>query len=99
MADTEDETEGVQASKAARAAGVGRMLNDEAPPKEPPKNESGGSYEVGGASSVGESVGRSGEDMVEDDGKEPGRFDHASDDDTGRPSGGSTERDSTATES
>lgn len=37
-----------------------------------------------------------GEEMVSNQGKEPGRFDKEEDSETGRPSGGSTARDSTS---
>ncbi|MGI8662178.1 MAG: hypothetical protein ACR2LQ_03085 [Acidimicrobiales bacterium] len=89
------ETEGEQESKEARAKSVERQLNDEQPPKEPPQNEPGPSKEVGGASSVGESVNRRGEDLVDKDGKEPGRHDTGTDEGTGRPVGESTSRDRT----
>lgn len=90
------ETEGEKESKAQRAGGVKRMLSDEAPPQEPPENEPGGSHPVGGAESVGESIGRSGEDIAADDGKEPGRVDTGEDSETGRPTGTSVPRDGTA---
>lgn len=89
------ETEGEKESKAQRAAGVGRMLNDEAPPEEPAVNDPGGSTPVGGAESVGESIGRSGEDIAGDDGKEAGRIDTGVDSETGRPTGTSVPRDGT----
>lgn len=45
---------------------------------------------------VGESTGRRGEDVVEKDGKEPGRYDIDSDDGADRLAGGSTARDRTS---
>jgi hypothetical protein len=44
---------------------------------------------------VGESKARRGEDMVEEDGKEPGRYDSGTQGKSERPVGGSTARDST----
>ena len=44
---------------------------------------------------VGESIGRRGEDVSKDEGKEPGRFDGPAQGESQRPTGGSTARDST----
>ena len=84
-----------QQSKDARAESVARQLNDEAPPEEPAPNPSGGSSPAEGTEDVGESVTRRGEDIVDDDGKEPGRIDTGTEGPTDRPTGTSTERDAT----
>ncbi len=86
---------GEQESKEARAKSVERQLNDEDPPQEPAENEPGGSHEVGGASKVGESTTRRGEDVIDKDGKEAGREDTGTEGPTDRPTGTSTERDAT----
>jgi hypothetical protein len=44
---------------------------------------------------VGESVAHHGENMIEEEGKEPGRYDTGVDEKTGRPYGKSTARDAT----
>ena len=44
---------------------------------------------------VGESKGRRGEDLVEEEGKEPGRYESGTQGKSSRPVGGSTARDST----
>ena len=90
MSDTSSEQE----SKEARAESVERQLTGEPPPQEPPKNESGGSDAAPGTGDVGDSVTRSGEDMIDKDGKEPGRED-TGESGAGRPTGTSTERDQT----
>ena len=84
-----------QQSKDARAESVARQLNDEAPPEEPAPNPSGGSSPAEGTEDVGESVTRRGEEIVDDDGKEPGRVDTGTQGPTDRPTGTSTERDAT----
>lgn len=89
------DTAGEQESKEARAASVGRQLNDEDPPTEPPVNVSGGSTPAEGTDDVGESVTRRGEDMGDKDGKEAGRVDTGTEGPTERPTGESTERDAT----
>ena len=92
MAKSEDE----QKSKEARAEGVKRMLTDEPPPTEPPENDPAPPREVGGASKVGESVTRRGEDVVKEEGKEAGRRDTGTDDTPAqRPTGTSSPRDAT----
>lgn len=94
----DSETSSEKQSKEERAAGVGRMLNDEEAPVTPEPNEGADvpSREVGGASSVGESTTRRGEDVAGEDGKEPGRSDRGTDDTPGaRPSGTSSDRDAT----
>ena len=88
-------TAGEQESKEARAASVERQLNDEDPPREPPENDPGGSSPAEGTDDVGESITRRGEDIVEKDGKEPGRVDTGTEGPTERPTGESTERDAT----
>jgi hypothetical protein len=85
--DTSDEVE----SKQDRAESVSRMLNDEEPPVTPAPNEVAGSKPAEGTEDVGESVSRRGEDMVDRDGKEPGREDVESP--GHRPAGRSTDRD------
>lgn len=88
------DTAGEQESKEARAESVERQLEDEAPPHTPPVNESGGSDPADGTDDVGESTTRHGEDIVDEDGKEPGREDTGTNA-AGRPTGTSTERDAT----
>lgn len=89
----ESGTPSEEQSKAERAASVARALNDEAPPVTEAPNPDGGSDPATGASDVGESIGRRGEDMVDDDGKEAGRTDTGTESPTGRPSGTSSIRD------
>ena len=89
MADTENEEQ----SKEARAEGVKRALKGEPQPKEPPMNDPGEPSEVGGASKVGESTTRRGEDVVKQEGKEPGRRDTGVEGEAERPTGESTARD------
>jgi hypothetical protein len=89
------DTPGEEASKKERAASVERQLNDEAPPTEPPTNEPGGSTPAEGTEDVGESITRKGEDIIEKDGKEPGRVDTGTEGPTQRPTGESTKRDAT----
>ena len=87
------DTAGEQESKDARAESVERQLEGDAPPQEPPVNESGGSDPADGTDDVGESTTRSGEDMVDKEGKEAGREDTGTSGPTDRPTGTSTERD------
>lgn len=94
----DSETSSEKQSKEERAAGVGRMLNDEEPPVTPEPNEGADvpSQAARGTSSVGESTTRRGEDVTGDDGKEAGRSDRGPDDTPGaRPSGTSSDRDAT----
>jgi hypothetical protein len=88
------ETDGEKQSKQARADSVERMLNDEPPPKEPTTNDPAPNPAEDAADDVGESVTRRGEDIVKDDGKEPGRKDTGTEG-AGRPTGTSTPRDQT----
>ncbi len=85
---------GEQESREARAESVRRQLEGDAPPQDPPVNEAGSSDPAEGSDEVGESTTRRGEDVMDDDGKEPGRKDTGTTD-TGRPTGTSTERDAT----
>lgn len=89
-----NDTNSEKESKAERAAGVERTLTDQDPPVDPPVNDPGGSHEVGDASKVGESMTRSGEDVVGKEGKEAGRAD-TGETAEGRPTGTSSTRDST----
>ncbi|CAN5266640.1 hypothetical protein BH20ACT3_BH20ACT3_03950 [soil metagenome] len=89
-----NDTSSEKASKEERAAGVERTLTDQEPPVNPPPNEPGGSHEVGGASEVGESITRSGEDVEAKEGKEAGRSD-TGETPEGRPTGTSSDRDIT----
>jgi hypothetical protein len=84
-------------SKEARAEGVHRMLSGEEAPKDTvqPSGVETGSGEPP-PDGVGESITRRGEDVVEQDGKEAGRFDTGTDGTPGeRPTGGSDARDAT----
>ena len=90
------ETAGEQESKDARAESVERQLEGDAPPQEPPMNESGGSDPADGTDDVGESTTRSGEDIVDKDGKEAGREDTGTSGPTDRPTGTSTSATSAA---
>lgn len=87
------ETDGERESKEARAKSVERTLNDEPPPQEPPPQDLGPSRPAIGTSDVGESVTRRGEDVVEDEGKEPGRAHTGTEGATQRPTGESKPRD------
>jgi hypothetical protein len=89
----------IAASKDARAEGVRRMLSDEDAPR--------GTVQPGATSeeadpgdtapdNVGESITRRGEDIVDRDGKEPGRDETGTDGSPAdRPTGTSTARDAT----
>ena len=88
------ETDSEKQSKQARAESVERMLSDESPPKEPPENDPAPNPAENAADDVGESVTRRGEDIVKDEGKEPGRKDTGTSG-SGRPTGTSTPRDLT----
>ena len=88
------ETDSEKQSKQARAESVERMLSDEPPPKEPSKNDPAPNPAEDAADDVGESVTRHGEDIVKDEGKEPGRKDTGTSG-AGRPTGTSTPRDQT----
>jgi hypothetical protein len=87
-----------------RAAGVARAMGSEEPVKEP-QQPGDGPPPAGGDTltdddqapdDVGKSVGRRGEDQVNREGKEPGREEHGTEPNTGRPAGGSTPRDQTS---
>lgn len=86
------------------AAGVPRAMGSEEPLEEP-KQPGDGPPPAGGETlsdddkapdNVGESVNRRGEDQADKEGKEPGREEHGTEPDTGRPAGGSTPRDQTS---
>ena len=88
-------------SKEERAKGVSRQLNDQDPPKDTNPESlvgpTGGEEGEMAPEGVGESVGRRGEDIVDKDGKEAGRYDTGTDDSPAqRPTGESTERDHTS---
>ena len=87
-----------EASKAARAEGVRQQLSGEDPPKDteqPVGNTEGPEGEMA-PDDVGESITRSGQDVVGQEGKEAGREDTGTDDTRGqRPTGTSTPRDVT----
>lgn len=89
-----NDTSSEKASKEERAAGVKRTLTDQGAPVNPPPNEEGGSSPAEGASEVGDSLTRSGEDVEGKEGKEAGRHD-TGDTPEGRPTGGSSDRDAT----
>lgn len=94
---TTDSHAAEEQSKADRAESVERMLTGQDAPKqaEQPacRDAAAGSPPPDG---VGESVTRRGEDIAEQDGKEPGRFDTGTDGTPAdRPTGGSTPRDGT----
>jgi hypothetical protein len=84
-----------QESKRARAESVARQMEGDAPLQEPPVNPSGGSEPAEGTDDVGESTTRHGEDIIDKDGKEPGREDTGTSGGTDRPTGTSTQRDVT----
>ena len=85
--------------KQERFEGVGRQLRGENAPEDT-NNESltgptgGGGGEMA-PEGVGESVGHRGEKVIEEEGKEAGRYDMGTQGPTNRPVGGSTARDST----
>ena len=86
------------ASKDARAESVRRQLSGEDAPED--TVQPSGTTEAGegkmAPDNVGESTSRHGEDMVDSEGKEPGRQDTGTDDTAAqRPTGTSTERDTT----
>ncbi len=86
------------ASKAARAESVRRAIAGEDPPEEPvqPSGTTEGPEGEMAPEGVGESTTRHGEDLVDAEGKEPGRQDTGTDDTPGqRPTGTSTARDAT----
>lgn len=92
-----DESRSEAESKAERAESVSRMLSGEDAPKdtEQPSGVEDGSGEPP-PDGVGESITRRGENVVDDDGKEAGRFDDGTDGTPAdRPTGGSTTRDAT----
>jgi hypothetical protein len=86
------------ASKEARAESVSRQLSGDDAPEDtvqPSGTTEGGEGKMA-PDNVGESTSRRGEDMVDADGKEPGRVDTGTDDTAAqRPTGTSTERDAT----
>jgi len=86
---------GSEQSKEERSDSVERQLEGEAPPQQAPNEASGDSEPAKGTDDVGESTTRSGEDMVDKDGKEPGRVDTGTEGPTDRPTGESTKRDVT----
>jgi hypothetical protein len=72
------------------------MLSHEEAPSDTPAADPEAPEPAPGASSVGESTTRRGEDVVEREGKEPGRVDTGREDTpAGRPTGTSTRRDTT----
>jgi hypothetical protein len=81
-------------SKEERAASVARQLEGEAPPVEPAVNPPSTANPAEGTGDAGESKGRSGEEIVGKDGKEPGREDTGQSP-SGRPKGESDARDAT----
>lgn len=102
----DDRTSGTEtASKQARAESVERQLGDVGPgahgstsspaDEQPVSDEEVTSRTPESAKGVGVSTTRRGEDMVDDDGEEPGRHDEGTDQ-AGRPVGTSDERDSSA---
>jgi hypothetical protein len=96
MSTTPDDKEA--ASKEARAESVRRTLSGEDAPNEPeqPTGTSQGPDGKMAPEGVGDSITRSGEDVVKDEGKEPGRQDRGTDDTPAqRPTGTSTPRDAT----
>jgi hypothetical protein len=85
-------------SKEDRAESVRRMLSDEEAPQDTQQPTGGPADESGemAPDGVGESITRRGEDVVDDDGTEPGRQDTGSDGTPAdRPTGASTARDRT----
>ncbi|HEX3461484.1 MAG TPA: hypothetical protein VHT49_11305 [Acidimicrobiales bacterium] len=80
-----------------RSAGPGRMLDGEDPPEAATQPESKAGPRPDAAEAppnVGESVNRHGEDVVKQEGKEPGRTEEGETDGAAnRPSGSSTSRD------
>lgn len=96
MMTDEPDTDAEAESKEERAEGVHRMMSGEEAPKDteqPMGTTEGGTGEMA-PEGVGESTTRRGEDVVESEGKEPGRFDTGTDDTPAqRPTGGSSERD------
>jgi hypothetical protein len=85
--------------KAERAEGVSRQLKGEDAPEDTDRQSQVGPTGGGGGEmapeGVGESVAHRGENMIEEEGKEPGRYDLGTKGPTNRPVGGSTARDST----
>lgn len=86
---------GSERSKEERGESVERQLEGDAPPQDPAGQSPGGSSPATGTDDVGESTTRSGEDIVDDDGKEAGRTDTGTEGPTDRPTGESTKRDVT----
>ncbi len=89
-------------AKTARGEGVNRMLNgDDASEDTNPESltgpTGGGSGEMAPAG-VDESVAHHGENMIAEEGKEPGRVDAGTQGPTNRPVGTSTARDATGVE-
>jgi hypothetical protein len=86
------------------AAGVPRAFGSDEPLEEPklpgdgPPPAGGDTLDAGDEApdNVGESVNRRGEDQADKEGREPGRVEHGTEPDTGRPAGGSTPRDRTS---
>jgi len=85
--------------KSDRAEGVSRMLTGKDAPEDTNRESQVGPTGGGGGemapAGVGESVAHRGENMIEEEGKEPGRYDSGTQGPTNRPVGGSTARDST----
>jgi hypothetical protein len=83
--------------KQARADGVSRQLTGEEAPEDTtqPVGPTGGVEGQMAPEGVGESIAHRGENMIEEEGKEPGRYDTGVHEKTGRPYGKSTARDAT----
>lgn len=64
MPTRDEEQSSEQQSKDERAAGVGRILNDQAPPSEPEEHEPGTPAPEGHPEDVGESITTRGEDQT-----------------------------------
>lgn len=82
-----------------RAEGVGRQLSDEGAPSDTDREGQVGPTGGGGAeqapSGVGDSVGHSGEDIKDKEGKERGRADTGTEGGADRPTGTSSRDDMT----
>jgi hypothetical protein len=85
--------------KQDRFEGVTRQLTGEDTPEDTDRESQvgptgGGTGEMA-PEGVGESIAHRGENMIEEEGKEPGRYDSGTQGPTNRPVGGSTNRDAT----
>jgi hypothetical protein len=82
-----------------RFEGVSRQLTGQDAPEDTDRESQVGPTGGGGGEmappGVGESIAHRGENMIDEEGKEPGRFDEGTQGPTNRPVGSSSSRDST----